>query len=214
MQNNWGDGINVSSVLMESDRLLLRTPIFEDSLDMTRELCKTKHILTTENRLESNEVSIYTDASKHQVGVGCAWVAMERGLADTSRKRRLPDDYNIVEAELIGMLGALQEWHGRGEHLFIYSDCQRAIKLIRIMSRTGERAAILHMFAPGLEGIATAVTFGWSPGHVGILGNELADRAANTASRLRPLGGFTHDVDLGRSQESAAHRIRSNMCRE
>ena len=121
-------------------------------------------------------------------GVGCAWVAVKRGLADTPQKRRLPDDNNIVEAELMAMLGALRECHGHCEQLFIYSDCQPTLKLIRSMSPTGERAAIWHMFAPALNSIPTAVTFGWSPGHVGILGNELANRAANTASRLRPLG--------------------------
>ena len=160
---------------MKSERPLLVPPVFEYTLDMTKELCKVKHNLMTENWLESDEISIYTDASKHDNRVGCAWVAVERFLTDTPRKRRLPDDYNIVEAELMGMLGALREWHGRCEQLFIYPDCQPALKLIWSMSLTAERAAIWHMFAPALNDIATAVTFGWSPGHVGIVGNELAD---------------------------------------
>ena len=141
-------------------------------------------------------------------------MAVERGLADTAQKRRLPDDYNIVEAELMGKLGALREWHGRCEQLFIYSNCQPALKLIRSMSPTGKRAAIWYMFTLTLNSIATAVTFGWSSGHVDIVGNELADRAANTASRLRPLGGFTHAGDFGLSQESAVHKIRLDMWRE
>ena len=206
--------MDISPIMMKSDPPFLILPVFEDTPDMTKELYKIKHDLTTENRLELDEISIYTDASKHHDGVGCAWVAVEQVLADTPRKGRLPDNYNIVEAKLIGMLGALREWHGCCEQLFIYSNCQPALKLIRSMSPTGERAAIWHMFAPALNDIAMAITFGWSPGHVGIVGNELADRATNTASRLRPLGGFTHDIDFGLSLESAAYKIRFKMWRE
>ena len=61
--------MDISPVMMKSDRPLLLPPVFEDILDMTKKLCKVKHNLTTENRLESDAISIYTDVSKHHDGV-------------------------------------------------------------------------------------------------------------------------------------------------
>lgn len=104
--------MNINTLMLESDHVLKNPQTFDGSQDLTKELGVIRHNATVESNWATDNVCIYTDASKHQEGVGCAWVAIERGLADTSRKRRLPDEYNIVEAELIGMLDALRKWSG------------------------------------------------------------------------------------------------------
>lgn len=107
IRNGWGDGMNISPLMMESNQLLTIPPAFDNTIDMDKAKGTTAHSLIVDAKRDSDDVCIYTDASKHRGGVGCAWVSFQRGLADTPRRRRLPNDYNIVEAELMGMLGAL-----------------------------------------------------------------------------------------------------------
>ena len=127
---------------------------------------------------------LYTDASKSSEGVGCA-------LADSSHilvRCSLPDTFSILSAELSAIKLAVDHVGNNSEDLnfVICTDSLSAIhSILNVHSRTqhvfAERIACL------LHEIHNRVVLMWVPSHVGIVGNELADKGAKEAATLPPV---------------------------
>jgi ribonuclease HI len=127
-----------------------------------------------------DSIHIYTDGSKDHTGTACAAVSNGRLLLC-----RLPDEASIFTAEARGIILALKIVETtQASKFIIFSDslsCLQAIKhpcwknpvILDIIEKT-------HiLLVAGKE-----VKLCWLPSHVGIKGNEAADRAAKTALLL------------------------------
>ena len=134
--------------------------------------------LTEEHKNEhANSFSIYTDGSKTENGVGFA-VVSERFKIQSS----LPDNASIYTAELTAIKAAIDNViKFKVKNVTIFSDSQSAIKGIE--SYYTKHPIVLEIQAAlhKLESNSMKVTLCWIPAHVGIKGNEEADKAAKEA---------------------------------
>ena len=109
----------------------------------------------------------------------------------------------VYAAELQGVSLALkiaQEYaqrNGSRRKIAIYTDNQAAIwSIAKAEGRTG--AYILEEISRKVQELqcgGRTVTVRWIPAHVGIVGNEAADRAAKEATGWRPNGFRRHPAD-------------------
>lgn len=82
------------------------------------------------------------------------------------------------------------------------------------MRPDGEHAGIWESFAPAIGSMTGDITFGWSPRHSNIYGNELADAAARHTLGMPRLAGFAENIDFGMRQISIAHEMRAAEWRD
>jgi len=80
------------------------------------------------------------------------------------------------------MMDALTTMLGGHSTGCIFSDSITPIQMIRLMYPDREHSSVHEIFASVLNGVKEVV-FGWSSGHAGIAGNEIADIAAVMASK-------------------------------
>lgn len=117
---------------------------------------------------------IYTDGSltNHHVGAGIS--TTERGLAI-----RLPDVCSIFSAEAFAIKEAIKEFAEEETSTVIFSDSASVLAAI-------EGGHSTHPLIQQIEIIMKEknVTLCWVPGHVGIAGNEEADKLASYASNI------------------------------
>ena len=121
-----------------------------------------------------SEISIYTDGSKSEEGVGFGVV-----LPDRTVSRRLPGAASIFSAELQAILFALAclVRISRDEYV-IYSDSRSAIISITDAFSKHPIVMEIHRWIDILCGQGKTVRFCWVPSHTGVTGNEAADVAA------------------------------------
>lgn len=139
-----------------------------------------QRVASMDNRTASH---YYTDGSLGADGsVGAAFVCgTQTGLW------RLPPQVSILQAELAAILCALR--HATADMnttIIIHSDSLSALKVLQAMSvRDNTRliTTILHE-ANTLVSLGKNIILDWVPSHVGLRGNEKADRAAATARSL------------------------------
>jgi len=129
------------------------------------------HII--QNKYDDHQF-IYTDASKEDDRVGCTVVCGRQCVVE-----RLPDVASVYKAELRAIYIALH--HGissTGDKFIICVDslsCLQAIENLDIENPLVLGILELHST---LKTLQKDVVFCWIPSHVGIRGNEFADKAA------------------------------------
>jgi len=130
-----------------------------------------------------NYVVIFTDGSKANTAVAAAAVAPDKTL-----KNRLPDAASIYSAEAVAILLALKYVHrSRAGSFLICSDSQ---SVLQALEGGGAQNPLISKVRIRLEQACSrnkTVEFCWVPSHVGINGNERADKAAREALQLEPL---------------------------
>ena len=122
---------------------------------------------------------IYTDGSKEAEKVGCAAIHQQRCTS-----ARLPDHSSIFTAELLAIKLALRHIEDHPHlHFIIFSDSRSVLEaLISAESKNPlvlEVVNLLHNLTPEKD-----IVFCWLPSHIGIRGNEMADKAAKEALKL------------------------------
>jgi ribonuclease HI len=131
----------------------------------------------------ADRMHIYTDGSKDREGhVSCSVCVPER---DVNLKFRLPDNLSVFTAELEAIRKAFElsrDYCNAGEsrRFVIFSDSLSAIQSLDSI-RPLSRPDIVEEIFELKHQINSAVTIAWIPAHVGIAGNELADRLAKEA---------------------------------
>lgn len=147
----------------------LITPVAQYQQNYSR-LCRTSY---------SNFSKIFTDGSKRAVGVGAAVVCN-----NTTRSASLPIEASIFSAEMHAVSMAVRLVNElRGERFVIFSDSFSVLKSlenVRIKHPVGR--TILHDIYNLKTESRKQISLCWIPSHVGIHGNEAADRAAVAAA--------------------------------
>ena len=124
-------------------------------------------------------LEIYTDGSKDGVKVGCASVSQ----LHTSRKR-LPDNSSIFSAEVRAIDLALNYISSHnGSNYIIFSDSLSVLQSLRNMNISNPLVQKVILKHHNLS-VTKTILYCWLPSHVGILGNEEADREAKSALNL------------------------------
>lgn len=134
-----------------------------------------KHsFLQHKDQTHRNQFPIYTDGSKNDNDVGCAAVSIGRAVT-----RRLDRYASIFTAELNGVLCALDiiEETNR-DHYVIFCDSQSVIKVMKQYNSTHPIIANIISKLLILKSRDITIQFCWCPAHVGVTGNERADREA------------------------------------
>jgi len=131
-----------------------------------------------------HHLQIYTDGSQYDAGTGAAFVIP--GLRRCTKRYHLPE-VNIMTAELVAILMAANHVNDLGvlpTQIVILSDSLSALQAIASDGTNAredivrEIQSVLHQLI--VRGVDT--TLQWVPAHVGVIGNELADRAAREAA--------------------------------
>lgn len=112
-------------------------------------------------------------------GVGASAVFPDRCLT-----QHLSTFASTFTAELVAILMALSRINFiNGEASFvIYSDSQSALQSLRVLYPKNSLVLIIQKFLHRLHSRKKVVTFCWVPSHVGVAGNEAADREAKQTS--------------------------------
>ena len=123
-------------------------------------------------------VPVYTDGSKNAAGVGFAAVFPGKTISG-----KLPHASSVFTAELRAILPAVTYMLRLPQKEYvIYSDSQSAIRAISNPFTLHPIIREIHRWIRLLQSDNKTVTFCWVPGHVGVPGNEEADRHAVAAT--------------------------------
>ena len=128
------------------------------------------------------DVSIYTDGSRSEVGVGVGVVVLADGKQLVTGKK-LHESASVFTAELYAIKVALERLkHCRELSCVIYTDSRSAIQAIEGRSPGGLVRDILELLWRLKTLLGVSVSICWLPGHAGIVGNEMADKEAKAAA--------------------------------
>uniref|UniRef100_A0A147BLN2 Putative tick transposon n=1 Tax=Ixodes ricinus TaxID=34613 RepID=A0A147BLN2_IXORI len=138
-------------------------------------------------------LQFYTDGAKALSFVGCAMHS-----ENISRVKRINSIASIFTAELHAVLLAIDHIrHKRIERSIIFVDSQSVI--IAIISLKDTRNTLVQLVRAKINTTLQNgyhITFCWVPSHVGILGNEKADRLASSSRNLRELAASIPYQDI------------------
>ncbi|KAF0701957.1 putative RNA-directed DNA polymerase, partial [Aphis craccivora] len=202
------DELGKNGIIMDQSmtREQLSSPAWTSSFDINTELSSFLKQQTTpeiyrrhfqsvlENYRDYQEV--YTDASKTQDQVGISIILRNQNVT-----LKLPNTCSIYTAEAIAILEAIKTTlDDEHPNHIIFSDSLGALNSIKNQFKPGEIATkILNKLNVALRK-NKQITLMWVPGHIGIEGNELADKHAKlavTSSVCKTIFGSTYN-DLKR----------------
>jgi ribonuclease HI len=144
----------------------------------------------------TESVIIYTDGSQGEDptignksltnGAG-ACVLNSQGRLRKAISWNLGPNIEVADAETIGIFKALQlvrAIHPTPTTLYLFTDSQAAIQ--RVESGNSYYAFKIRDLLQALESLGYHVKIYWVPSHVGVFGNELADKLAKKALEKKP----------------------------
>jgi ribonuclease HI len=124
-----------------------------------------------------NHHEIYTDGSKCE-----GKVASAASINNQTLVKRLPDNSSVFSAEMTAILLALSYVSKtNNRHFLILSDSLSSLQALNSFDTTNPLLQEVLFNLIHLEKSGKSIVFCWIPSHVGIPGNENADRAAKLA---------------------------------
>ena len=142
-------------------------------------------------------ISIFTDGSKSHNSVGCGVVRLYKGSRPPHCVgRKLNSVASVFTSELYAIKIALTLILGETrKSVCIYSDSSSALMALAVFGSKIPLVQEIHQLLHRLRMEYIVVDFCWVPAHVGINGNELADREAKAACKRAALS--TQEIPLG-----------------
>ena len=130
-------------------------------------------------------ICVYTDGSVTTDGVKAAFIVPQ--LSNLTRKYQLPH-VSIFTAELVAILMALNFFNDLCQPpmaVSFFSDSLSALQAITHNSQSSREDVVKEIVVVCHQLITrgTDIVLQWVPSHVGVPGNESADRAAKQAAR-------------------------------
>jgi ribonuclease HI len=131
-------------------------------------------------RIKENGVTVYTDGSKDEhgkIGIGIYVPKLQ-----VSINHKLPDNLSIFTAEMMAILTALEKISENPPKMVtIFTDSLSSIQALRRPSQCNrpDIAEKILCTSTNLHGSGCKVKLAWIPSHLGIKGNEKADKEAN-----------------------------------
>ncbi|KAF4649938.1 hypothetical protein FOZ61_000805, partial [Perkinsus olseni] len=181
-------------------------------------IIKPRELAISEATSASNKShSIFTDGSVllgKSAGVGVAvclspdnWVKLHL---------KASDHCTIAEAELQGILEAVKWIHNtdgfaEGRRWAVYSDSQSALRVLQNWKSRQLHRTAAHIYDLLRDNIPQ-ISLHWTPGHQGVLGNELADQCANLG-RTKAQVDIVTDITKSTLKRYATNGIRANTMR-
>ncbi|XP_066139295.1 uncharacterized protein [Euwallacea fornicatus] len=138
-------------------------------------------------------ITIFTDASKNEQGVGCAAIKSNNILWSST----LPKYCSIHTGELYVILQALKTVNEVGQVIGICTDSLLALHSIKNPFSTNGLVQEIHDICQVLNTYHSEIHIIWIPSHRSIPGNEQADLAAKDAiARKSPTAEISSPGDL------------------
>jgi ribonuclease HI len=170
-----------------------RNPAQIGNLLFTIRIPDSKEASIAEDYNATEVIKIYTDGSAHKGKVSAAAVLIRAGEPTQTLHYHLgsESEHTIPEAELIGLLLALhliKAERKKNKSFAIGTDNHAALKAFHSSMRSPahyiarEVLKLSTMLCKHTRGKKYSLMLQWTAGHVGILGNELADREAKQAA--------------------------------
>ena len=157
-----------------------------------------KHMFNLHLLTHANDLVFYTDGSKSDNGVAYATISDEVTFTTT-----LPSQATIFTAELLAILKAIDLGSlSHSNRVVVVTDSRSSIEALETLY---SRHPIVRMIQGRLLASNKTFTFCWCPSHVGVAGNEKADRLARGAAD----GGVPTLVALPRADAKAFIKSRS-----
>ena len=148
-------------------------------------------------------LQIYTDGSKASMGVGCAFATMGQTHMWT-----LPYASSVYTAELYSIWQALRfSEHSEQRTILIITDSLSSLQAITNSFSKDPLVQMILSLLSWLPQVNKNVSFLWVPSHFGIIGNELADKAARQSADKQSIDNISirhHNLRL--VFEEAIHR--------
>ena len=128
------------------------------------------------------DIEMYTDGSKDVNGVGAGFGSFDNMRHNRFFRRKLNSLSSVFTAELYAIKSALllARLH-QNRSIVIYSDSRSALQAIQKLESTNNLVQEIITLIKSLAEQQTIILLCWIPSHVGIEGNELADKAAKDA---------------------------------
>ena len=139
------------------------------------------------NSLSESGIKVYTDGSKLNCSVGCAFVIPEMSIGQSWS---LPPSTTIFNAELWALLKAINFIFTLDyDDAIIFCDSLSSLKAI--LNHHSSKDSILRSVINAIiscKSTGIRIRFVWIPSHINIPGNEEADKLANSC-RTSPING-------------------------
>ena len=131
----------------------------------------------------STFTKLFCDGSKLDGRTGCAvYVDIQ---PPTIIKKRLPKTSSVFTCELYALFRSLLNIRDSPLDCFvIFSDCLSALEFLSNSKNDNRMKINILRLLRILKSLGKTVIFEWVPAHVGIMGNEAADKAAKEATLL------------------------------
>ena len=167
-------------------------PWMLSNLDVCGDIIKNAKRDIPENRLKNlftchlqshmeNQLLIYTDGSKTNTGVAFSVAGYQQGGIIRTEARKIPPEASIFTAELYAILLAVRKGAKTTyNYVTIVSDSKSSIQAI---NQIPSKNPIVNLIQEKIYQSEKNFNLCWVPSHVGIPGNELADRAAQEATK-------------------------------
>ncbi|GBN22707.1 hypothetical protein AVEN_68043-1 [Araneus ventricosus] len=142
---------------------------------------------------------VFTDGSKADNLVGTAVV-----IRNSIVSGRLHEFCSVFTSEIYAALVKIAD--GNYEKIIIYSDSKSAIEALRSVSPLSHPIVLKCVeFYLYLTGKGLNILFCWIPGHSGIIGNDMADKAAR-----RPATAVDNFVRLCDALQAVKNQLTKN----
>ena len=126
----------------------------------------------------TDHVIAFTDGSKTDMGVGCAFV-----LGQSTRSFSLPKHASVFTAELVAIIKLLSFIETETDVFYlVLSDSLSCLMALRTFHTKNSFVQEILTRLNALSLAGKEITLCWIPSHVGIAGNETADAAAKRAA--------------------------------